>query len=130
VRSRGVTAKATVRRKTDALLTYVRCAAWSTRASRCALRARRRHQLLGRSSSATTHLLEDMHHRGLRAWWRDAGIRLVCRKSTARVLGSQRTTRVSTRSSTLSSASTPRSPRALAWLVNRLNAPSRSGGDS
>jgi uncharacterized protein len=123
-RSRGVARKAAVRRKTDALLTYVH--------SHGVVHPREvdahfAHGVVtnywGGSSSATTHLLEDMHYRGLlRVVRRDAGIRLYAAQEhgAGPVDPGARDARLDALVDVVVRVYAPLPRATLAWLVNRL----------
>ena len=123
-RSRGVARKAAVRRRTEALLAFVR--------SRGVVHPREvdahfAHGVVtnywGGSSSATTHLLDDMHYRGLlRVVRRDAGIRLYAARQHAAgpADAGARDARLDALVDVVVRVYGPLPRATLAWLVNRL----------
>ena len=123
-RSRGVARKAAVRRKTNALLSFVRAQGVVHPRD---VDAHFAHGTVtnywGGSSSATTHLLEDMHYRGLlRVVRRDAGIRLYAAQEhgAGPTDPGARDARLDALVDVVVGVYAPLPRATLAWLVNRL----------
>lgn len=123
-RRRGLARSATVRRRTAAVLDFVRArGVVHPRVVDAHFDHGAVTNYWGGSSSATTHLLEDMHYRGLlRVARREAGVRLYAvrecdpRPATARV----RDHRLDALLDAVVGLYAPLPRATLLWLVNRL----------
>jgi len=123
-RSRGVARRAAVRRKTEDLLAFVRAHGVVHPRE---VDAHFAHGVVtnywGGSSSATTHLLEDMHYRGLlRVVRRDAGIRLYAAQQHGQGPADHgaRDERLDALVDVVVRVYAPLPRATLAWLVSRL----------